>query len=252
MADIKSHLRVHYNDVKVKCPEEGCDFSCRAKITLKQHLQSVHSDNEPMYACHVCEERYYKGSDLTKHLVKAHSYTTPSGHSRFEFKGLTQRRQSCVDLYTFRFRYTKDSVTGLFRLQTTRFESFEMMETVTTTTSVRKSSRAKKNIPVKTEAVSLCPEELGSSLAEAGGMMTATFDSSDAIIDVADIENIKVENIADGDCVLFSAESVSVSMPILTTDLQGEFSDMVSMAMMAAIENDEDIEVRGSFSYLYL
>ena len=85
MADIKSHLRVHYNDVKVKCPEEGCDFSCRAKITLKQHLQSVHSDNEPMYACHVCEERYYKGSDLTKHLVKAHSYTTPSGHSRFEF-----------------------------------------------------------------------------------------------------------------------------------------------------------------------
>ena len=83
-------------------------------------------------------------------------------------------------------------------------------------------------------------------------MMTATFDPSDAIIDVADIENIKVENIADGDSVLFSAERVSVSMPILTTDLRGEFSDMVSMAMMAAIENNEDIEVRGSSSYLYL
>ena len=96
-----------------------------------------------------------------------------------------------------------------------------MMETVTTTTSVRKSSRGKKIIPVKEEAVSLCPEELGSSLAEAGGMMAATFDSSDAIIDVADIENIKVENIADGDSVLFSAESVSVSMPILTTDHRG-------------------------------
>ena len=80
--------------------------------------------------------------------------------------------------------------------------------------------------------------------------MAATFDSSDAIIDVADIENIKVENIADGDSVLFSAESVSVSMPILTTDPQGESSDMVSMAMMAAIENDEDIEVRGSSRYL--
>ena len=211
MADIKSHLRVHYNDVRVKCPEEGCDFSCRAKITLKQHLQSVHSDNEPKYSCHVCEERCYKGSDLTKHLVKAHSFTTPSGHSRF--------------------RYTKDSVTGLFRLQTTRFESFEMMETVTTTTSVRTSSRGKKKSIVKAEAVSLSPEELGSSDA--------------AIIDVADIENIKVENIADGHSVLVSAESVSVSMPILTTDSKGDASDMVSVAMMAAIEHDEDIEVGG-------
>ena len=108
MADIKSHLRVHYNDVKVKCPEEGCDFSCRAKITLKQHLQSVHSDNEPMYACHVCEERYYKGSDLTKHLVKAHSFTMPSGHSRF--------------------RYIRDEATGVHRLQTIRFESVDLQE----------------------------------------------------------------------------------------------------------------------------
>ena len=149
-----------------------------------------------------------------------------------------------VDLHTFRFRYTKDSVTGLFRLQTTRFESFEMMETVTTTTSVRKSSRGKKIIPVKTETVSLCPEELGTSLAEAGEMVAATYDYSDAIIDVADIENIKVENIADGDSVLFSAESLSVSMPILTTDLQGESSDMVSMAMMAAIMKENANEAR--------
>ena len=222
MADIKSHLRVHYNDVRVKCPEPGCDFSCRAKITLKQHLQTVHSDNEPKYSCHVCEERFFKGSDLTKHLVKGHSFTMPSGHSRF--------------------RYTKDSVTGLFRLQTTRFESFEMMETVTTTTPVRLSSRGKKRNIVKAEVVTMSQEELGSSLNVAGEMTTACIDSADAsIIDVADIENIKVENLADGDSILVSAESVS--MPVLTTDPQGDPGDMVSVAMMAAIQHDEDIEV---------
>jgi len=172
----------------------------------------------------VCEERCYKGSDLTKHLVKAHSFTTPSGHSRF--------------------RYTKDSVTGLFRLQTTRFESFEMMETVTTTTSVRTSSRGKKKSIVKAEAVSLSPEELGSSQNLAGEMAACINSSDAAIIDVADIENIKVENIADGHSVLVSTESVSVSMPILTTDSKGDASDMVSVAMMAAIEHDEDIEAQ--------
>ena len=221
MADIKSHLRVHYNDVRVKCPEPGCDFSCRAKITLKQHQQTVHSDNEPKYTCHVCEERYFKGSDLTKHLVKAHSFTMPSGHSRF--------------------RYKKDPVTGLFRLQTTRFESFEMMETVTTTTPVRFSTR---NI-VKAEVVTLSQEELVSSLNVAGEMMAACISSDANIIDVADIENIKVENLADGDSILVSAESVS--MPVLTTDPQGDPGDMVSVAMMAAIQHDEDIEVSCAF-----
>ena len=124
-----------------------------------------------------------------------------------------------------------------------------MMETVITTTSVRTSSRGKKKAVVKAEAASLSPEELGSTLAAAGDMVTASFDPSDSIIDVADLENIKVENIADGDSVLFSAESVSVSMPILANDPQGGSSDMVSVAMMAAIEHDEDIEVRGAFKF---
>ena len=109
-ADIKSHVRIHYNEVQHSCPEVDCNFSCRAKITLKQHLQTVHLGNSPTYACHVCEEKYFKGSDLTKHLVKEHSFSCPSGHSRF--------------------RYTKDSATGLYRLQTIRFESLQLDEDV--------------------------------------------------------------------------------------------------------------------------
>ena len=110
MADIKSHVRIHYNEVQHTCPEVNCNFTCRAKITLKQHLQTVHLGNSPTYACHVCEEKYFKGSDLTKHLVKEHSFSCPSGHSRF--------------------RYTKDSSTGLYRLQTIRFESLQLDENV--------------------------------------------------------------------------------------------------------------------------
>merc|ERR1719318_1411748 len=75
---------------------------------MKQHLRSVHQGDRPKYACHVCEEKYFKGSDLTKHLVKAHSFSWPSGHSRF--------------------RYTKDPTSGLFRLQTIRFESVDLQK----------------------------------------------------------------------------------------------------------------------------
>ena len=217
MADIKSHLRVHYNDVKVTCPEPGCDFSCRAKITLKHHRQAVHTDNRPMYACHVCEERHYKGSDLSKHLLKAHKFAMAKGHSRF--------------------RYTKDSLTGLFRLQTSRFESFEMLETVTST-PVRASIRMKKKIDVGISdviSVSVKPEALASSL------IPGEVEALSSIIDMANLENIKVEDNA-GENILVSGDSVSVSLPILTAGSHDP-SDMVSVAMMAAIQHDEDIEV---------
>ena len=47
---------------------------------------------------------------MTKHLVKTHLFSWPSGHSRF--------------------RYTKDNTTGLFRLQTIRFESLDIQQQV--------------------------------------------------------------------------------------------------------------------------
>jgi len=107
-ADIKSHLRVHYNEVEIRCPEEDCKFVCRSKITMKQHHNSVHSANSLRYACHLCETRFDRGAYLTKHLTKVHSFSWPSGHSRF--------------------RYTKDQESGLYRLQTIRFEKLDVRQ----------------------------------------------------------------------------------------------------------------------------
>jgi len=112
VADVKSHLRVHYEEVEMTCLQPDCSFTCRAKLTMKKHLASKHQvpgqveNNE--YGCHLCEERFPLGALLTKHLISVHSFSWPSGHSRF--------------------RYTKDKTTGLLRLQTVRVESLDMQQ----------------------------------------------------------------------------------------------------------------------------
>ena len=73
-------------------------------------ILQVHEKEGPSYCCHLCERKFNRGYYLTKHLKKIHSYSWPSGHSRF--------------------RYKKDP-DGLFRLQTERFESAELSEMLT-------------------------------------------------------------------------------------------------------------------------
>ena len=209
MADIKSHIRVHYSEVKVTCPEPGCDFSCRAKITLKQHHQTVHSDNAPKYACHVCDEKYFKGSDLTKHLVKAHSFSTPSGHSRF--------------------RYIKDSESGLYRLQTTRFESFDMLQSVSNMSTpalpVKPKGGRKQNPMVKTEPMSLLQDEnVPPPIVEASGIVGVPVEASEMMVDLAE--------------VMVKMEDDSISVPVVEAGGQ-DSNDVVTAAMMAALEQDE-------------
>lgn len=131
-ADIKSHLRIHYNEVEMKCPEQDCEFTCRAKMTMKQHHSSVHTGSLPMYACHLCEVRFDRGAYLTKHLTKTHSFSWPSGHSRF--------------------RYTKDQSTGLFRLQTIRFESVDLQQELRGAASVGVMSMEASPLSVDSQA----------------------------------------------------------------------------------------------------
>ena len=107
--DVKGHLKVHYAEVELKCGEEGCDYKCRAQATLKKHFLRRHSNLAVNnYACHLCDKRYNRGAYLTKHLINSHNFSWPSGHSRF--------------------RYIRDETTGVYRLQTIRFESVDLQE----------------------------------------------------------------------------------------------------------------------------
>jgi len=116
-SDVKSHLRTHYDEIEFKCTSPGCSFTCRAQATLKNHIVREHTSCEPLYACHLCDSRYLRGTYLTKHLLNVHQFRWPSGHSRF--------------------RYNRDESTGLYRLQTIRFESVELQDELTGGASLR-------------------------------------------------------------------------------------------------------------------
>merc|ERR1719481_278283 len=116
-ADLKGHIRVHYQEADLKCTEAECTFSCRAQSTMKMHFLKKHSGSEPSYVCHLCDKRCSRGAYLTRHLIKVHNFSWPSGHSRF--------------------RYNRDPATGLWRLQTIRFESADLQEELQGGSSLR-------------------------------------------------------------------------------------------------------------------
>ena len=115
--DVKGHMRIHYEEVELNCTETGCTFSCRAQSTMKSHFMKKHRNTEPNYVCHLCDKRYNRGAYLTKHLIKIHNFSWPSGHSRF--------------------RYNREETTGFYRLQTIRFESSDLQEELQGGTSLR-------------------------------------------------------------------------------------------------------------------
>ena len=116
--DVKGHMKIHIEEPEFKCMEPGCGYICRAQVTLKKHFLKKHQNSSVNnYACHLCDKRYNRGAFLTKHLMKSHNFSWPSGHSRF--------------------RYVRDEVTGLHRLQTIRFESLDLQEELQGSDSLR-------------------------------------------------------------------------------------------------------------------
>ena len=112
---MRSHARVHYTEDELRCKEPGCDFTCRAALTLVRHQENQHSiavaRSQQQYGCHLCNAVIKDGNKLSRHLVSEHGLVLPPGHSRF--------------------RYQKDPGTGLLSLRTSRLESDMLVEAKT-------------------------------------------------------------------------------------------------------------------------
>ena len=84
--DLENHQLTHCSENFWVCEQEDCDYSCRSKSVLQEHYAKNHSKNDIfLYHCHICSNKYKRGSHLTVHLKKEHSYRWASGHSRFKF-----------------------------------------------------------------------------------------------------------------------------------------------------------------------
>uniref|UniRef100_A0A0V0J8Y3 Histone H4 transcription factor n=3 Tax=Schistocephalus solidus TaxID=70667 RepID=A0A0V0J8Y3_SCHSO len=90
------------------CPHNpNCSFKARCRQGLGVHLKRVHPvvSASDVYACHLCQVRTQRSSELSRHLIRSHKLQRPSGHARFTYT-------PCSD--------------GLFRLQLTRLDSVEV------------------------------------------------------------------------------------------------------------------------------
>ena len=69
---LSAHSKIHRDpDVrKVHCEEQGCDFSCFMKNTLRRHHRDVHDDKaEPRFKCSKCNEGFKVFSSFKKHQM---------------------------------------------------------------------------------------------------------------------------------------------------------------------------------------
>uniref|UniRef100_A0A8C6SYD1 Histone H4 transcription factor n=1 Tax=Neogobius melanostomus TaxID=47308 RepID=A0A8C6SYD1_9GOBI len=106
--DLRKHLDSHSSEPAFHCDVPGCDFTSRSLSTLKIHDKREHQgDLVARYKCHVCEQCFTRGNNLTVHLHKKHQFKWPSGHPRFRYK---------------------EHEDGFMRLQLIRYESVELTE----------------------------------------------------------------------------------------------------------------------------
>lgn len=106
--DLRKHLDTHSSEPAFHCDVPGCGFTSRTLPTMKIHHKKEHQgDFMARYKCHVCEQCFTRGNNLTVHLHKKHQFKWPSGHPRFKYK---------------------EHEDGFMRLQLIRYESVELTE----------------------------------------------------------------------------------------------------------------------------
>ncbi|XP_012688245.1 histone H4 transcription factor-like isoform X2 [Clupea harengus] len=143
--DLQKHMDKHNYEPAYHCDHDNCDFATRSMQSFKSHYKRVHElgDSAPRYLCHVCEQSFSRGNNLTVHLRKKHQFKWPSGHPRF--------------------RYTEHE-DGFMRLQLFRYESYaELMESPGAGDSTDQPAQGKDSVPPG------CANGTGGHLSPAGG-----------------------------------------------------------------------------------
>ncbi|KAM4619977.1 histone H4 transcription factor isoform 2-T2 [Polymixia lowei] len=108
LIDLRKHLDTHSIEPAYRCDAAGCGFTSRTLRTMKIHHKREHEgDFVARYKCHVCDQCFTRGNNLTIHLRKKHQFKWPSGHPRFRYK---------------------EHEDGFMRLQLIRYESVELTE----------------------------------------------------------------------------------------------------------------------------
>ncbi|XP_068456663.1 histone H4 transcription factor [Clinocottus analis] len=108
LIDLRKHLDTHSSEPAFHCDVLGCDFTSRTLGTMNIHHKREHQGNfVARYKCHVCDQCFTRGNNLTVHLHKKHQFKWPSGHPRFRYK---------------------EHEDGFLRLQLIRYESVELTE----------------------------------------------------------------------------------------------------------------------------
>ncbi|KAM9788849.1 histone H4 transcription factor [Neosynchiropus ocellatus] len=108
LIDLRKHLDTHSSEPAFHCDVPDCGFTSRTIGTMKVHQRRQHEGHAiARYKCHVCEQSFTRGNNLTVHLQKKHHFKWPSGHPRFRYK---------------------EHEDGFLRLQLIRYESVELTE----------------------------------------------------------------------------------------------------------------------------
>ncbi|XP_071488372.1 histone H4 transcription factor-like [Diadema antillarum] len=108
--DMRRHLESHNAEDAYQCDVEDCQFVTKSLSALRAHFRLRHAEMETQrYMCHVCDKKFARGNNLTKHLKDKHRFKWPSGHVRFRYK---------------------EHEDGYLRLQTVRYESIELTQQI--------------------------------------------------------------------------------------------------------------------------
>ena len=83
-SDLRKHIDIHSSEHPFKC--SLCTFECRCCHTLNRHQKIVHENTKQIYECHICEKKFTRGNNLSRHLVKSHELAIPAGKTRFNYK----------------------------------------------------------------------------------------------------------------------------------------------------------------------